>query len=70
MTESRDVPVMIVSVDEDLDGLRAQTEKFGSKVQWVTVSQEVLDQILGFLRNPESGVRRGRPQRKEETDEP
>jgi hypothetical protein len=70
MAEQRDTPVMIVSVDEDLDGLRAQTDKLGSKVQWVTVSQEFFDQLIETIRNPEGRTRRSRPQRKEATDVP
>lgn len=60
MAEQRDTPVMIIAVDDDLDGLRSESEKFGSKVTWVTVSQEFLDQILEFVRHPETGVRRER----------
>lgn len=66
MAQKRDTPVMILAVDDDLDGLRAEVEKFGSKVTWVTVSQDLLDQITGFIRHPETRVRRGRPQRKGE----
>jgi hypothetical protein len=62
----RNVPVMIVSVDDDLDGLKAETEKLTSKVQWVTVSPEVLERIVAFVRDPSTGVRRERPKRKEE----
>ena len=64
MAEQRDTPVMIIAVDDDLDGLKSESEKFGSKVTWVTVSQEFLDQILEFVRHPETGVRAGRPKRK------
>lgn len=68
MTEPHDAPVMITSADEDPSELQAAAERIGVQIRWVIVPQEVLDQILGFLRNPESGVRRGRPQRKEETN--
>jgi len=51
MTEQqRNTPVVIISVDEDLDGLRAEAERLTSKVQWITVSPDRFAELMTMLR--------------------
>lgn len=45
-----DTRMVLISIDEDLDGLRAVVEKLTSRVRWITVSPAAFAEIVGTLR--------------------